>query len=71
MQYNLTFQQFGGVLIALESLPDWIGWLQCVSFLRYAVEVTVLASCNMKMFTSRVIGKVQKQTVADFLCNTN
>ncbi len=52
MQYNLTFQQFGGVLIALESLPDWIGWLQYVSFLRYAVEVrmrllvTLEVNCN-------------------------
>ena len=34
-------QLFGGLLIALESLPSWISWMKYLSFVRYSLEVRV------------------------------
>lgn len=33
-------QLFGGLLIALDSLPEWIGWFKYLSFMRYGIEVS-------------------------------
>lgn len=33
-------QLFGGLLIALESLPPWVQWLKYFSFIRYGIEVS-------------------------------
>ena len=38
---SVCFQLFGGLLIALESLPVWISWLKFLSFIRYAMEVHI------------------------------
>ena len=34
-------QLFGGLLITLESLPAWIGWMKYLSFVRYIMEVSI------------------------------
>lgn len=35
-------QLFGGLLIALESLPPWVQWLKYFSFIRYGIEVSYM-----------------------------
>ncbi len=32
-------QLFGGLLVALQSLPGWIEWMKFLSFIRYSIEV--------------------------------
>ena len=34
-------QLFGGFLIALDSLPQWLQWLKYGSFFRYGTEASV------------------------------
>jgi len=34
------FQLFGGFLIGLSSLPEWIQWMKYISLFRYAIEVS-------------------------------
>lgn len=38
---NFPVQLFGGFLIALQSLPNWLQWLKYASFFRYATEVGI------------------------------
>ena len=42
LQTCAPLQLFGGFLIALESLPNWLHWLKYASFFRYATEVSIM-----------------------------
>jgi hypothetical protein len=39
---NAFVQLFGGFLIALSSLPEWIHWIKYLSLFRYALEVQLV-----------------------------
>ena len=40
-------QLFGGLLVALNSLPSWIGWMKYISFIRYATEVIYIVYTHL------------------------
>lgn len=37
---NIILQLFGGAIVSLESLGDWVSWLRYLSFAKYGVEVS-------------------------------
>ena len=37
--FSLSLQVFGGVLVNLNSLLDWLSWIKYISIFRYAIEV--------------------------------
>ena len=41
-KYLILLQLFGGVLVSLESLGDWVRWVHYLSFSKYGVEVSKL-----------------------------
>eukprot|EP00731_Ephydatia_muelleri_P018504 Em0011g544a len=41
---------FGGFLIALESLPEWLQWLKYASFFRYGTEALSINEMKDKLF---------------------
>ena len=61
------FQLFGGLLIALESLPPWVQWLKYLSFIRYGIEVSF--TC-VKLVYLGVCGD-EYDTVNYLFCNNS
>lgn len=43
--FYFIVQLFGGFLIALQSLPNWLQWFKYASFFRYATEVGINYYC--------------------------
>ena len=39
--FSASLQVFGGVLVNLNSLLNWLSWLKYLSIFRYAIEVII------------------------------
>ena len=45
----VCLQLFGGFLIALSSLPEWLQWIKYLSLFRYSLEVWTDLDCSYNM----------------------
>ena len=54
LAFAMAWQQlFGGLLIALESLPPWVQWLKYFSFIRYGIEVSCVQYYMYRVYSNK------------------